>query len=601
MESGLVHMTLGEYEAAINAFQRILSLHEGSDFVPQAGYQLALACYQGGKFDAAIRQAEDTLKRAETDGQRFRLYNLLGYAHSATGNFRKAVRSYMDAYAHGAGKPHRQAEILNRVKEVLPFLDTGELKALIEIFDGQPPGGYLRVELAKQYASENEIESALQILSDFFQLHPNHEALGKAVELRRELESRAIVDRFLIGCILPLSGPYSAFGQRALTGVELALDLFNAQVHTHPVQLAVKDSKGDPEEALAALKALALKEGVIGILGPMITSESVAPEAESLKIPIITFTQKPEITTIGDYIFRNFLTLSSQVETLVDYSVNDLGLRSFAILYPNEPYGISFMNRFWDEVIDQGAEVVGVESYGPEQTDFSDEIRKLVGLYYPRPEPDEKEWTTAESRAWETLTNLRWTDMPGPESEEPRGAADNTIFTLDDGQEAEDEEPEPIVDFQAIFIPDSHGKVGLITPQLLYHGIEDVLLLGSNLWHSPKLIQMAREYVQGAVIPEGFFAQSPLPDVANFVKNYQSVFTGIPGYLEAQAYDTAWILCEATNTPGVDSRMALKRALSGVTDFPGVTGNTSFDERGEVRKGSYLLKIKDDRFIQIRP
>jgi len=182
----------------------------------------------------------------------------------------------------------------------------------------------------------------------------------------------------------------------------------------------------------------------------------------------------------------------------------------------------------------------------------------------------------------------------------PDRDGEKTVFD-DEEEKSEDEEPEPIVDFDAVFIPDSPGKVGLIAPQLLYHGVEDVLLLGTNLWHSPKLIQIAHEYVQGAIIPEGFFADSSLPQVANFVKNYENVFGVRPGYLEAQAFDTAWLMCEATNTPGVESRMALKVALAGISDFSGVTGVTAFDETGEVEKAAYLLKIEGRRFTQIRP
>ena len=52
-----------------------------------------------------------------------------------------------------------------------------------------------------------------------------------------------------------------------------------------------------------------------------------------------------------------------QVKTLVSYAVEKLGLNTFAILYPDENYGKTFMNLFWDEVIANGGKVVGVESY----------------------------------------------------------------------------------------------------------------------------------------------------------------------------------------------------------------------------------------------
>jgi branched-chain amino acid transport system substrate-binding protein len=112
---------------------------------------------------------------------------------------------------------------------------------------------------------------------------------------------------------------------------------------------------------------------------------------------------------------------------------------------------------------------------------------------------------------------------------------------------------------------------------------------------------MARGYVRGAIVPDGFFVNSPSPRVQDFVNSYQEVFGSLPAFLEAQAYDAAWILFEAANKPGVRSRRTLKEAIMEVKDFPGVTGVTSFDETGDADKDLYLLRIERGRFVQIKP
>jgi ABC-type branched-subunit amino acid transport system substrate-binding protein len=357
-------------------------------------------------------------------------------------------------------------------------------------------------------------------------------------------------------------------------GIELALCQFNAQSDVNPIQLLIKDSKGNPNEAAKAVEDLALKDRVIGIIGPMITSESAAIKAQALKVPIMTLTQKPDITKLGDCVFRNFLTLSLQVKAIVAYAVQELGIKEFAILYPEERYGVSFMNRFWDELIVHDAKIVGIESYGPDQTDFADSINKLVGMYYPRPEEPE------EAESLDHTRILHGETSAGVE---------------------EEKELEPIVDFGAVFIPDTFEKVGLIAPEFPFYDVTNVLLLGTNLWHSDRLIQMARRYVQGAIVPDGFFLKSPTPGVQDFVKSFEKVFGSSPGFLEAQAFDAASILFQLTNQPDVQSRLTLKSALMEVKDFPGMTGVTSFDETGDVDKQIYLLKIKGRRFVQIRP
>jgi len=607
MKTGLLYTAAGNFPQARKAFQSLLSRYRKSPFVEDARFNVILTYYKEGDYSLAVKRARSFLEVAKTRDQEFRIHNLLGYCYSAGRQFKEAVRSYMDAYELSSQK--ERAEILSKVKEVITYLKEPELNFLLGIYGDRIPGGYLRLQLAKEYAAEDRIEPAMAVLSDFVSLFPDHDGLETATALIEELDSRSIVDRFLIGCILPLTGPYGTFGNRALTGIELALDLFNAQPHVHPVRLLIRDSKGDPNEAVMALETLVLKSGVAGIIGPMITSEPAAIKAQALKVPIMTLTQKSNITEMGDYVFRNFLTLSLQVKAIVDYAVRDLGFEKFAIFYPDERYGISFMNGFWDELILNGAEVVGIESYAPDQTDFSDAVKRLVGLYYPRPEePPEKDMGN-ELEPWDMFLapqeeeETRWPDLDHPD--EP--SDDTTYDTTDQDeepqqqQEEEEEEPQPIIDFQAIFIPDSFEKIGLITPQLLFHDVAGVLLLGTNLWHSDNLIKMARGYVQGAILPEGFFADSPSPEVQNFVRDYDEVFGRVPAYLEAQAYDAAWILFQAVNQPQVRSRRTLKMALMEVNDFQGVTGLTSFDETGDAQKNLYLLTVEGSRFVQIRP
>jgi hypothetical protein len=260
------------------------------------------------------------------------------------------------------------------------------------------------------------------------------------------------------------------------------------------------------------------------------------------------------------------------------------------------------MNRFWDELILHGAEVVGIESYAPDQTDFSDAIKRLVGLHYPGIEERPEEDVDADMGTWAKYLEHEKVEMDWASAMESGERSHDTISDHDEGQEwGEEEESQPIIDFEALFIPDSFEKVGLITPQLLFHDVEDVLLLGSNLWHSDRLIEMAGNYVQGAIVPDGFFLDSPSPRVQDFVDSYEDVFGRSPAFLEAQAYDAATILFQAVNDPSVRSRRTLKMALMGVRDSSGVTGLTSFDETGDVEKELYLLTVEGRRFVQIRP
>ncbi|MEJ2068152.1 MAG: ABC transporter substrate-binding protein, partial [Deltaproteobacteria bacterium] len=452
IKTGLIYMALEDYPQARQTFESLLSHFSNSPFVEDARLNIIMAYDKEGDYSSAEKYAESALRLAHTPAETFRIHNLMGYTYSASNQFKEGIESFMKAYELASGQ--ERAEILSKVKELITYLKEPELKSLLEIYGDKVPGGYLRLQLAREYASEDLVDMALKDLSDMIRLFPKHEEVEAALALREELESITRVNPLLIGCILPLTGPYGTFGNRALTGVELALQRFNEQPRVHPMQLLIQDSKGDPNEAAMALETLAITDGVVGVIGPMITSESAAIKAQALKIPLMTLTQKPDITLTGDYVFRDFLTLSLQVKAIVNYTVGDLNLHKFAILYPEERYGISFMNRFWDELISRGAEVVGIESYGTVQTDFSDAIKKLVGLYYPRPE--------------KSLEEAAQDDHVKEQSQEDQAAFDEEDH---EGWSEEKEEEAPIIDFQAIFIPDGFEKVGLIAPQLLFHNV----------------------------------------------------------------------------------------------------------------------------------
>jgi branched-chain amino acid transport system substrate-binding protein len=137
-------------------------------------------------------------------------------------------------------------------------------------------------------------------------------------------------------------------------------------------------------------------------------------------------------------------------------------------------------------------------------------------------------------------------------------------------------------------------------PQLAYHDIKDVYLAGTNLWHSPQLIQMSRKYAQSAVMADGFFKDGPSSVVRRFVSAYQDLFGTDPGIIEAFAFDTAWILFNAMARPGMQYRHVLRDSLLQTYEPVGVTGPTAFDGDGEAIKSLSLLRVKGDRFIEIQ-
>jgi branched-chain amino acid transport system substrate-binding protein len=541
-----------------------------------------------------IQLTPATLQRLQSNLYIFKTYALLGDTYLSMESAIDAIDNYVRAREYATEL--EQTAILDKLREAIARLDTADIAILANHPDDSLPMDFLLYQLGLNYALEEKYDDALNILAEFIKRYPDNENRILVESLIDEIKKNAVFKQNTVGVLLPLSGPYERFGLRALKGIELALDQFSSQGDNPPINISVKDTGADPDKTIMALEEFH-QEQVAAILGPIVTSEVAAREAQRMGIPIMTLTQKNDIPEIGDKVFRNFITPQMQVQALTSFTVETLGLYRFAILYPNENYGRTFMNLFWDELIDSGGQVVGIESYEPKQTDFTDAIKKLVGLYYEIPEDLKAENNFVED--WDQPLVYGGIDEQALEENSDINSEEEAAEPEEEEEEEEEEEPESIVDFDAIFIPDSPGLAGLIVPQLAYFDIKDVYLLGTNLWHSNSLIRIAGQYVQGALMPDGFFAESTSPAVKNFVAKFEETYQEKPDFIEAVVFDSAMIIFHAVSRPHIRYRNEIRDELLNLDNFPGITGFTRFDENGEVQKKLHLLRIKGKRFVEL--
>ncbi|MGD8992538.1 MAG: penicillin-binding protein activator [Desulfobacterales bacterium] len=569
MKIGNINLTMGNYTRARQAYRQLISDYPQSPLIKDARVNVLLTFYEQEDYRAVIEQAPEALWSIDSSPHMVRTYALVGDAYMALGLPMEAFQYYAEASLL-ATKIEQEAIDL-KIEAAMAQLDSEQIKRLLESSDPKIPRGDLMFQLGLNFAMVDQYDDALKALEDFLNEYPTHRNAPVAEDLMQQIKQSALFNRYTLGCLLPLSGPYQKIGLQALKGIELALDQFSNQNSGPQMNIIVKDSGGNPEQTRVAMREL-IDEQVAAIVGPIITAEIAAAESQENRIPIMTLTQKDNITSIGDYVFRNFITPRMQVSNLVDYATASLGLQRFAILYPDETYGITFMNLFWDELIAMGGKIVGVESYNPQHTDFAEPIKKLVGLYYEIPED---------------LKEDREPDKTGND-DDPQDERDN-----------DEEEPQAIVDFDAVFIPDYPKTAGLIVPQLAFYDIRDVYLLGTNLWHSEVLIKMASQYVQGAIMPDGFFAGSTEPVVQHFVSIFEKTYEEKPGFIEAVVYDSAMMFFGVLAQADIQFKSDIKNYLVNMQPFVGVTGPTQFDENGEALKELHLLRIKGREFVEL--
>jgi branched-chain amino acid transport system substrate-binding protein len=561
-----------DYDKALVLFERVVREYPSHSQLPVAAYDVASTYYLLGDYERSKEAALDWLEIYATHPLRGEVLYLAAKSYKALGDYPKAFSLWVEAAEASEGSPDLRNEISGHITELIEKSSLEDLDEMLPLAAEGPYVLHVTYQMASLYLEDNQLEKAKNMAMALVRSTPEQRWVSRGRVILERVEQEMSVKRNAIGCLLPLSGPYAIYGQEVLNGIQLGMGLWNPFESGQGIELVIKDTRGETEDAIRAVEELVREERVIAIIGPLASKAMLgaARKAQEWGVPILTLTQKEDITAEGEMVFRNYLTPSREIQSLVEKAINGLGLKRFAIFYPDNRYGQTSMSLFWDRVDELGGTITSAESYDPDETDFAVEIKKMVGLHYWRPRLIEQTVRHDNQMRWEN------------EVQEKHPSEEN---------------PAPIVDFDAIFIPDAPQRVALIAPQFPFYNIFDVRLLGTRLWQSPELIDQARDYVNGAIFPVAFFAEGQSGGLEEFVELYRDNYESEPTDMAAIGYDTIRLLKAVMNDgEGVHTRRGLQRRLILYDGLNGVTGKISFDEQGEVEKSPTLLTISDGRF-----
>ncbi len=192
-------------------------------------------------------------------------------------------------------------------------------------------------------------------------------------------------DPIVIGAVLSLTGRDAAFGQECLAGLDIAIEEANAEggIHNRPVALQVYDDKSNPILAAEGVRTLVRQFGPVAIVGSntsMVTS-AAAVAAQAVGVPLVVpEATKPEISSIGDWIYRVCFVDPDMAAGLATYAFSDLNLRRVAILTEEKhDYTVSFAKYFRDKFIGLGGEIVYQATYKAGSTEFDPLVEAAGG------------------------------------------------------------------------------------------------------------------------------------------------------------------------------------------------------------------------------
>jgi len=553
---GEVLLSKGEAEKALWRFKSLLTDHPKSPLVNEAKFRMGICYTQLKRPKEAIRVLNELFSTFLSPARMVQVFSLLGDNHLEL----KDRLSALHWYGKGLLIPGQPKEELK--KKVRSIIDTydkeEELEQIESLYRGAYGGGYAKLRLAQMAKRRGYDSLAKKILMELEKEYPAADSISQTKEVPESVPFQS-KSKYAIGVILPLSGPHQPYGERALQAIQLAIKEINPEGKNPLISLAIRDSKGNRTEAEKSVEELVAKEKVVAILGPLLstTVEEAAQKAQQLKVPLLSLSQREFVLGKGEFIFQNSLTPSDQIQTLAAFAMKTLELSSFAIFYPNSPYGLHSKNLFIQEISRRGGKVSGQVAYHEDQTDFSHEIKKFFKI--------------------EVIRN----------HESPRKKLGDEFKSG--------------LSVDGLFIPDTHDRVGLILSQIAYYDVQGLTFLGTNAWNGPDLIPIAGKSAEGAVFIDAFSKGNPFPSSARFVEEFRKTYQRDPETLEALCYDGAKFIGEILRTKSISSPLQLNEEIPKVKNFQGVSGLKGFGEAGKPIRTLSVLRVKNGQIELVTP
>lgn len=347
-------------------------------------------------------------------------------------------------------------------------------------------------------------------------------------------------DPIHIAYALTVSGATASLGEDSKGAIEIAIADRGGELLGHPIELTGEDTLCNAEGGQAAGTKISADPTIVGVIGTNCSSEARAAMpliSQAGMVMISPSNTNPDLTNPDhpDHHPGYFRTAHNdlfQGRIAAEFAYNELGIRSAATIHDGSPYAESLQKVFADVFRELGGTITAQEAINVGDTDMGPVLTTIAA-----------------------------------------GAPELIYFPIF--------EPEgPLVAAKAKEIS----------------GLENVVLMGADGLFSDTF----PETTGSAAV--GMYLSGPYVDVNNeaykeFLQKWADQIGGVPpSGFHAHAYDATNILLNAIEQVAVVDadgtvhipRQALRDAIYGLKDYPGLTGNLSCDANGDCATGEAL-------------
>lgn len=533
------------FQHSLEFYDRLIQQYPGSEYVDDALYGKAVACYFLDYIPLAVKQLLELVER----GGDSRL-------------LRRAAKLSVDLMEY-------------RMSET-------DLRKLLSELTEEKSRAAVTIRLAERDIAGERYLSARQVLKQFTDQYPES---AYTVQMNRLLAraEKAGEGTLKIGVILPLSGNLEEQGRALLEGIEYAVDAYNS-AQSARVGLVVRDSQSRVLTAVKAMQELAGEKEIIAVIGELESSvtAAIAGIAQERGVPLLAPTATLDgLTELGEYIFQLNSSLDVRARHLADYAVTGMGLKTFAIVAPaDREYGLSMRESFARRVNELGAQIVVEKWYFEGAETFQPQFKAL------------REYGIQQMLKDSVIVQVReelWEDT--------LSARKDTLFTKQSVTELVDSTAMAVRGIDGIFLPVHAEEIPRIAPQLAnYHF--DSRLFGGTYWNDLSLLDSHKNYIDGIVFVADFYMDPSDYNVFSFRDAYRRARGKTPDKLEIFGYDAVNFILIATggrSMPRKDVRMR----LAGTGTVEGVGGRKMLDD-SRINQYLNMLQYRNGRIYQIR-
>ncbi len=198
----------------------------------------------------------------------------------------------------------------------------------------------------------------------------------------------------IIGAYGDFSGVQSEFGLSSLKGIQLAVKNINRHggIRGRKIHIVYQDTMGETERIRPAMEDLIHNHKAIAIIGDSHSHQALvgAQLAQKHGVPFIApAATSPEVTELGDFIFRICFTDSFQGKAMAEFAKNKLKLKRVAILSDfNSSYSQNLSKVFSREFKNLDGELAAQLTYDSQSKTFDNLVIELKdkdfdGLFIP--------------------------------------------------------------------------------------------------------------------------------------------------------------------------------------------------------------------------